>query len=329
VKTPAARTAVATLCLLTGGGLPLASCATGVLGGSGEPDAAGPQDGAQDEAEAAQDANAGNDAPVTPPRDAAPAADAVADSTLTDSRPEDSSTIIDAPPTPDAHDAQPDVAADVVDAAVFEAGIPALGMVGQWLCSANTNDTSGSGNDGTGLNVSFVTDRHGYPNSACSFDGTTSYIAVPDAPSLDVTAAWSMSAWVQPSGFAYLAGIASKYQTPYADGPTFRLSAASPYTGIDVDESSEDGGSAAVGGLLSQGTWSQVAVTVSGVTVACYINGSLAYTGTAGYEAQSNTDPFDIGLDFKTRFFAGAIDDVLFYNRTLSAEEVEGIYLAH
>jgi hypothetical protein len=41
-----------------------------------------------------------------------------------------------------------------------------------------------------------------------------------------------------------------------------------------------------------------------------------------------NTDPLQIGLDYATRFFNGSIDDVRFYDRTLSAAEIAALYVA-
>jgi Concanavalin A-like lectin/glucanases superfamily len=198
-----------------------------------------------------------------------------------------------------------------------------VGLAGEWLCSGNTNDTSGAGNDGTGTDVTFVADRTGAPDSACAFNGTSSEIIVPNAPILNVTTTWSLSAWVRPSGFSLFAGIASKYQTYNSSGFTVRLSPVSPYTGIDVDGS--DAANVATG-LLTQGAWSHVGVTVSGLVVTCYVNGGLAYTGIAQEPAVANTDPLGIGVDFATRFFNGAIDDVRLYNRALSAEEIQELY---
>ncbi len=211
-------------------------------------------------------------------------------------------------------------------ASARDAALPADGLVGQWLCAGTTRDASDSGNDGTNISVTFGVDRHGAAGAACIFDGKASNISVLSAASLNVTTTWSLSAWVQPSSFSVLAGIASKYHTDNADGLTVRLSYNTPFTGLDVDEAANVADAAT--GLLTAGTWTHVGVTTNGTAVLCYVNGALAYSGTAGYATKSNTDSFDIGLDYTDRFFAGAIDDVRLYNRVLSADEIEALYLA-
>jgi hypothetical protein len=323
VKLLVARTALVTLCLVGTSAYPLASCAAGIVGDTGDSGSGGPSDDS-----------------ATPPREAGSPADDVAAPVGNDSSPGDASTSTDATgnapdvqgdTSPGADDATGSGGPDAADAAhdaasAPDAAIPTDGLVGQWLCSGNTSDTSDAGNDGVNVSVTFGADRHGTASSACSFDGTASNIAVPSAASLNVTTTWSLSAWVQPSSFSVLAGIVSKYHAVNSDGPTVRLSYNTPYTGIDVNEATNVADAAT--GLLTAGSWTHVGVTVNGVAVLCYVNGALAYAGTAGYATSSNNDSFDIGLDYTNRFFAGSIDDVRLYDRVLSAAEIETLYLA-
>jgi hypothetical protein len=226
----------------------------------------------------------------------------------------------------DAADAMTVVdAADAADAA--DAGIPSLGLVGQWLCSGNTNDTSGSGNNGTATGaLTFTADRHGTTSAACAFNGSNASVQIPSSTSLGVTTTWSLSAWVNPNSFSALAGIASKYQTINAKGIAVRLANTSPFNGIDVNEGSYITDAAT--GFLTASTWTHVGVTVNGLMVNIFINGSLAYASTAGYATQTNSDPLALGVDYANRFFNGAIDDVRLYDRVLSPAEIEALFLA-
>ncbi len=307
MKLLAAPVAFVALCTLASAVLPLASCTSGETPPGFDVDADAPtSDAATPDAtavDASVDATTSEDASV----DVAEAVDALADVAPTDDAPTEAETTVD------AADAAPD------------SGVPTLGLIGEWLCSGNANDTSGSGNNGTPTAISYIADRHGVVGSACSFDGSTSHIQITEAASLDVTTTWSMSAWVQASAFTSLAGIFSKYQVVNADGPTVRLSYNAPYTGIDIDEATS---SASSSGLLVQGTWAHVGVTVNGLAVVCYLNGVAAYSLTAAYTAQVNTNPLQIRLDYTTRFFNGSIDDVRFYDRTLSAAEIAALYVA-
>jgi hypothetical protein len=305
LKLSAAPVAFVALCTLASAALPLASCTSGETPPGFDVDADTPANDAATADTTAVDASADATTPV----------DAAIDTAVDAS--------IDVTPIDDAP-AEAEAAVDAADAA-STSGVPTLGLIGEWLCSGNTNDTSGTGNNGTPTAISYVADRHGVVGSACSFDGSTSHIQIADAASLAVTTTWSMSAWVQASAFTSLAGIFSKYQVVNANGPTVRLAYDAPYTGIDIDEATS---SASSSGLLVQGTWAHVGVTVNGLAVDCYLNGVVAYSLTAGYTAQVNTNPLQIGLDYTTRFFNGSIDDVRFYNRTLTAAEIAALYVA-
>lgn len=59
--------------------------------------------------------------------------------------------------------------------------IPTNGLVGWWPFNGNSNDESGSGNNGTGYGATLTTDRFGNANSANSFNGVANYILVPDS----------------------------------------------------------------------------------------------------------------------------------------------------
>ena len=59
-----------------------------------------------------------------------------------------------------------------------------------------TLDSSGDGNTGTTTNAAWAS---GHTGTALSFNGTTSVVNVPDAPSLDLTSSLTLEAWVNPS----------------------------------------------------------------------------------------------------------------------------------
>ncbi|MEJ7822566.1 MAG: hypothetical protein WKF85_09610, partial [Chitinophagaceae bacterium] len=70
------------------------------------------------------------------------------------------------------------------------------GLVAYYPFNGDANDASGNGNHGIAYNVTPATDNFGKPNSAFSFNGTNSYIRVPNSPSLNPTSQISICAWV-------------------------------------------------------------------------------------------------------------------------------------
>ena len=73
--------------------------------------------------------------------------------------------------------------------------VPTNGLVGYWPFNGNANDESGNGNNGTVNGATLTTDRNGVDNKAYSFNGTSNKIEVPDANSLDLTNAATISGW--------------------------------------------------------------------------------------------------------------------------------------
>ena len=78
--------------------------------------------------------------------------------------------------------------------------------------------------------------------------------------------------------------------------------------------------------------WYFVAATRDSATgeLAVYVNG--ARTGSSVFSAVPNTQavPLRIGMSYYVpsgEYFKGAIDDVRIYNRALSAQEIQQLYL--
>jgi hypothetical protein len=192
--------------------------------------------------------------------------------------------------------------------------------------NGDADDVSGNGFNGTVNGPALASDRDGTINSAYHFDGVDDYIDLGDPISgaLDLTDNFTLSTWINADSLSYLAGFISKYQSPAANGFTFRLG---PDKGFDfpvmvVIEGTDNS--------LSVGAWYHVAVTVSARDVFLYVNGVEQGTGTLGVgDCQPNSDPVNIGVDYQVgggRYFDGLIDDVRIYNYPLSAEEINNLY---
>ena len=76
-----------------------------------------------------------------------------------------------------------------------------VGLVGAWAFDEGTGtaaaDQSGRGNNGTIANAAWVT--NGKFNKALSFNGTSAWVTVADAATLDLTTGMTLEAWVRPA----------------------------------------------------------------------------------------------------------------------------------
>jgi RHS repeat-associated protein len=80
---------------------------------------------------------------------------------------------------------------------------------------------------------------------------------------------------------------------------------------------------------VSASVWSHVAVTKTGTTVAFYVNGVAAGTGTITGTVSTNTKPVRIGgRDDGSYYFQGNVDEVALYPSALSATDLAAHYQA-
>jgi len=158
------------------------------------------------------------------------------------------------------------------------------------------------------------------------FDGVDDYVRVPHSPSLDITNAITIAAWVYPTSLLSLAprivsketgaGTNSYNLLILSSDRTFRF-----YTG---------GASRVGGGTVTLHAWQHVAVTWDSVSQLprLYVNGSLVATGAA-YSGPIPSTTYDVLIGnnpTNERQFHGIIDDVRIYNRALSDDEIKAIY---
>ncbi|HTO68373.1 MAG TPA: LamG-like jellyroll fold domain-containing protein [Myxococcota bacterium] len=179
------------------------------------------------------------------------------------------------------------------------------------------NDASGSNNNGQLFGATRISS--GKYGGALVFDGASATVLVPDAPSLDLTTAMTLEAWVYPT------------QTPvgfrdivYKATNLYYLEGSSP----------QNGGVPAVGGTfatpqlfgtapLPQSTWSHLAATYDGSTLRLYVNGTQVASRAQSAPISTSNSALTIGGDaVNGQYWAGYIDEVRVYNRALSPGEI-------
>ena len=210
------------------------------------------------------------------------------------------------------------------------------GLVAYYPLDGNANDASGNGNNGVVTGALPVADRKGTPNAAYAFDGVSANIAVPDSPSLGVTNAFTISAWVKPNagyGQEYVGAIEIVSKWGAVGNASYSLSTNAQghvlfltHDGVTSNWLKGQGQAQAQPFVLPVGQWTHVACVYSNGTKYLYINGQL-------YGSQQAPAPMvsTVGLSIGSApllldFFNGAIDDVRIYNRALSAAEVAALF---
>ena len=181
---------------------------------------------------------------------------------------------------------------------------------------ASAADASGNGNTGAVGTAGWI--ATGKFGNALLFNGTNARVTVGDSPSLDLTTAMTLEAWVFPTGGA------GQWRDVIYKGPD----------DIYYLESHTSNGPPATGGTFANplfgtavpplNTWSHLASTYDGTTLRLYVNGvqvaSRAQTGAIATSSGALT----IGGDaLYGQHFSGRIDEVRIYNSALSASEIQ------
>src|SRR6266446_2348635 len=194
------------------------------------------------------------------------------------------------------------------------------GLVAYYPFNGNADDESGNGNQGTVSGATISTDRFGIPNGAYYFAGDGSDISISDSPSLDITNALTLSAWIKiEAGGVAQPRILEKHVFDLGLSDT----SGTPQLFLNI-QNYPSGGASIITAPLHSGQWIFVAGTYDRQTLRLYTNGILAAQTIATVPIDVNSLPIGIGqnLESGADWFKGYIDDVRIYNRALSSTEV-------
>ena len=170
-------------------------------------------------------------------------------------------------------------------------------------------------NDGTIVNA-VVGD--GYMGDAMSFDGVGDYVDVPYGASIDPsTNPHSFSMWVKSDNITNNVMYFSA-----GTGTDQRLYLAQYGGSWDMGIHSTDWSS---GTTAVASDWTHLAVVMNGTDALLYVNGE--YDFKQSYTSYSTSLDFNIGRHASGGYYwNGSIDDVMIFNRSLSADEIVGLY---
>jgi len=198
--------------------------------------------------------------------------------------------------------------------------VPSSGLVGYWAGNGNANDSSTQGNNGSFAGP-YVSGEAGQ-----AFQVTpTTYFSAPDIPAYSFGTAFSVGFWFfgtpgPSSGFLGQdngSGSNNKWLIDYnyAHANSFELH----FNGTN-------GAYFIPSNVVSSFTnaWHQLTMVRNNANYSFYLDGSSIGTTTNSSAAFSDpTAPFTIGYEEPVLTYNGAIDEVVLYNRALTAGEVQ------
>jgi len=199
---------------------------------------------------------------------------------------------------------------------------PPAGLVAAYSFDEGTGttvaDASGTGNGGAIGTATWST--LGKNGNALSFNGTSARVTVPDAPSLRLTNAMTLEAWVFPT----------KRSTVWRDvifkGDDYFLMSSTHVSSRPAVGGNFSGTNAYLNGpsALTSNRWTHLAATYDGTTLRLYVNGAQVATRSQTGTLATSSNPLNIGGDtIYNQYFAGRIDDVRLYNTARSAVQIQ------
>lgn len=220
------------------------------------------------------------------------------------------------------------------------------------LCSGDVSATSAPGVVGEAFNnnVTFAEDRFGNAGGSCYFNGEDAFIEIPDADvfSISTTGALTVSAWLSPeslnfenndNGYVHWMGKGVPQQHEWAfrmynkdltEGQEQRPNRISAYA---FNLSGSLGSGSYVQETISAGEWVHIVARydMESNTISIFKNGVLKDTDlltddTYNVHPENGSAPVRIGTRSQWSYFKGRIDDVRFYDRTLSENEINSLY---
>ena len=191
----------------------------------------------------------------------------------------------------------------------------------------NIHDESGYGNHGTfyGNPTPVFPDGVYSGTKALQFDGVDDYVDCDNDPSLNITDALTIEAWIYPQTIDPLTTILAKQNSASTPGQAYGMHITSnklQYRASHQSVSSDSN--------IETNIWSHVVATIDGDYVKLYINGGLDKSEIQSGTPIITTKPVQIGYRGEEGggggAFNGTIDDVRIYNETLSVGQIQQHY---
>jgi len=195
-----------------------------------------------------------------------------------------------------------------------------VNLDGWYTFNSNLKDVTKHLSDGiaTTRGVIYTNDRNNISHNAIKFDGSygVRFLNIPQQPHA------SIAAWVRIDNLNY--GPNRPIIMPKYGGNGLGLSKV----GAEVYGSAQSlsFGSLGVSGGIVNNAWHHLVVTFDDLYLRMYKDGVLVNSILCGGTYPLTLQEFFMGYNPNTEWFQGAIDDLRFYSRTLSATDVQKLY---
>lgn len=216
------------------------------------------------------------------------------------------------------------------------------GMIAWWTGNGNGTDLVGDHHGAPVGDLAFTDGRYG---QAFNFDGMDDGVNVTDALSLQLTQSMTIEGWInirawpyEPQNFWAMAAIVFRGDDRAGLDP-YTLMVRGATHMLEFTIQAGDGQSTMLQAPISTGQWFHVAATLDDLSgaMALYVNGSLAAQTTTSVRplgplepsANSGVGVGNVQAAGRTHFrfpFNGLIDNLRFYSRALTAQEIRSIY---
>jgi len=216
--------------------------------------------------------------------------------------------------------------------------VPTNGLIGWWPFNGNANDESGNNNNGTVIGAVLTIDRFGSANNAFSFNGTSDYIRCINAgptgnPNI------TLSFWVKTSQTT--ASDIFNWGNGTIAGQDFRACFnEAGCAGVTFDNYNS---AITYSTTTNNNTWEHYVVVYDSIVGSsvlssrAYKNGillsSVCFTQNFDQTNIGSANPITIGRYNKLtstpqppNYFSGILDDIGFWNRVLTQQEITDLY---
>ncbi|MGY8925335.1 MAG: BspA family leucine-rich repeat surface protein, partial [Flavobacteriales bacterium] len=235
--------------------------------------------------------------------------------------------------------------------------LPLEGLIAYYPFNGNANDESGNGHNGTVNGATLSVDRNGYDNSAYDFqvanwdsgnNGGGDYIYIPHSNEFNFES-FTLSAWVyrtsdgasnSPQHLTILRKFEEGYNNPNGESWQFDIAHGTNNGGailkgtiIEQSPSPAINFNCATAQTINENEWTNVIMTYTDKTIKTFINGVESCSSTNNNITLNTlgTSGISIGMSVQANGrwgpFDGSIDEVGIWNRTLTQQEINNLYL--